>query len=180
MSISANVAVSGGLYVPFRGFDREAGAVGTLDVQGATVGDGSGGTVAINIQWNYLEFGFHPIWIPTMISVQDTLAVAELVEVLFRGLGNERINDFHAENVTTTASVFTTRNLGKVTDLGFPIEPPENSKETLRTMLSAGWATNTNALLYELHAFGVIYDAEALARGKVRGRAPDLLLGGVR
>ncbi len=180
MSISTNIVVSDGLYVPFRGFDREAGPVGTLDVQGQTVGDGSGGTVAINIQWNYEEFGFHGIWVPTMISIQDTLASAIPVEVLFRGLGNERINDFHGEIVTPTASTFTTRNLGKVTDLAFPLEAPQNSRETLRTVITAGWATNTNALLYELHVYGVLYDAESLARGKMRGKAPDLLLGGVR
>ncbi len=180
MAISQNRSVSDGLYVPFRGFDREAGPVGTLDVQAQATGDGGGGTVAINIQWNYIEFGFHPIWIPTMISVQDTLASAIPVEVLFRGLGNERILDFHAEIVVTVASTFTTRNLGKVSDMGFTLEAPLDAKETLQTVMSAGWATNTNALLYEIHAYGVVYDAEALARGKQKGKAPDVLLGGVR
>ncbi len=180
LAISDQIDVSSGLYVPFRGFDREAGPVGTLDVQSQTVADVSGGTVALNVRWNYEEFGFHMIWIPTMITIIDTLAAAETVEVLYRGLGNERIADFHGEIVTTVSSGFTARNIGKVAELGFPFEANVDARETPQGIISAGWATNTNLLLYELHIFGPVYDAEALARGKQEGKSPDVLLAGVR
>ncbi len=177
MSVSTSIDGNEGLYVPFRGFDRGAGAVGTLDIQGKTTGDGSGGTVAINIQMQRIMFGFHLIWVPTLVSIFDTLATAVDVELLLRGLGQERILDFHAEIVTMTASTFTVRNLGRAVNLALPIEP---QSDTLGTVLSAGWATNTNALLYELHVFGAVYDAEALAKGKAEGKAADVLLAGVR
>ncbi len=177
MSVSTSIDGNEGLFVPFRGFDREAGAVGTLDIQGKTVGDGSGGTVAINIQIQRLMFGFHIIWVPTLVSIFDTLATAVDVELLLRGLGQERILDFHAEIVAMTASGFTPRNLGRGRNLALPIESQD---DTLGTVISAGWATNTNALLYELHVFGAIYDGEALARGKQKGKGADVLLAGVR
>ncbi len=183
MSVSTNVPVNDGsdpgvaLYVPFRGFDRSLGPVGTLDVKAVTVGDGSGGSVAISIQMRKQEFGFHPLWVPTMISVEDTLATAENPEVLFRGLGNERLIDQHCENVVMLASLVGARNCGKVANIGFIIEPDVVANATVMTCT---WATNTNLLLYNIHAYGVIFDGEAMARGKYPGSAVSTLLAGVR
>ncbi len=180
MTVSTTVALETagvGLYVPFRGVDRAFGPVGTLDAKATTVGDGSGGNVAISLQMKRLEFGFHPLWVPTMISIEDTLATAENPEVLFRGLGNERLLDQHCENVVMTAALVGARNCGKVEKLGFIIEPDQIGNAT---GVTCTWATNTNLLLYNLHVYGVVFDGEAMARGKRPGSSVSPLLAGVR
>lgn len=177
MSVSVGQTVGNfGLYVPFRGFDREAGPVGTLFVDVSATGDGSGGTVTLGITMKRLEFGFHPIWVPTRVSSLDGLASPEAVEFMFRSSGNERLNGDLREPALGVA-VAGGNNLAAFNQLGVAVEP---TNETAATVLQCLWSTNTNAVVYHLHAFGVLYDAEALARGKRSGKAPDVLLGGVR
>ncbi len=165
------------LYVPFRGFDRSLGPVGTLDVKAVALGDATGGSVAISIRMRKEEFGFHPLWVPTMISIEDNLATVENPEVIFRGLGNERLIDEHCENVTMVASLVGSRNCGKVQSIGFIIEPDQ---PTPNSIVTCTWATNTDTLAYNVHMYGVIFDGEAMARGKHAGSAVSPLLAGVR
>lgn len=176
MSVSSFITVENGLYVPFRGFDREVGPVGTLCVDAQVIGDGSGGTATINLQMRREEFGFHVIWIPTRVSVVDDLAAAEEVFFSFRASGNERLNADISEAVLSIR-VANGLNMGSFTNLGVAVE---TASTTIISVMQAGWLTNTNLKVYHLHAYGILYDDEALARGKRSGKAPDQLMGGVR
>lgn len=176
MSVTATSQVAAGLYTPFRGFDREAGPVGTLSVNAEVTGDASGGSVTAVISMAREEFGFHPIWVPTRVGTRDVLAVAEAVEFTFRGSGNDRLDSDIEEGVLATR-VVGALNLAAFVALGVAIEVVSLPAVQV---VQARWATNTNTLLYHLHVYGVLYDGTALARGKEKGKSADLLLGGVR
>lgn len=175
MTVTVNVAVADSLYVPFRGFDREAGAVGTLFVDGNATGDAGGGNIVIRVFMGFIEFGFHPIWVVTRMSALDDLATPEVVNVAIANAGNERLDADLQENVLTLAGF--DLNVANFGHLGVPIEPDSS---TTGTVLIATWSTNTDTKAYHFHAFGLLYDAEAMARGKQKGRSADPLLGGIR
>ncbi len=176
MSVSVTFNFDTGLYVPFRGVDREAGFVGTFEVNGFDVGDGSGGTVTVTLASKRLEFGFHPIFVPTRIMTFDDQASATAVRVAIVEQGNERIDDPFSEAKTALA-VGSGNNFANFTDLAIPIEVQTDGNNPV---VQAAWPTNTNAKSYQVRVFCVVYDAEAIARGKEKGRALDVLLGGAR
>lgn len=177
MSVTLNENVEDvGLFVPFRGFDREVGPVGTLHCFQTVFGDGSGGTVAILLRMKRVEFGFHPIWVLTRVHTLDQLATPEVVRMSYSASGNERLSFGMNENILSAAGPPTSSSVN-FRHLQVPIEP---SEEAVSQVLSARWSTNTNALTYEFSVFGMLYDAEAMARGKEKGRAADPLLGGIR
>ncbi len=165
-----------GLFTPFRGFDREFGAVGTLYCDAEATGDGSGGTVRINLLMSRLEFGFHPIWVVTNITTTDLLTSAAAVRMAYTSDGNERLSSSLDEAQVAIAAPGNT-NIAAFTNLSVPIEP--DIAAGLR-VLSALWATNETGDVYHMHVFGPVYDGEALARGKARGKGADNLLSGIR
>lgn len=177
MSVTSSTPSESGLYTPFRGFDREAGAVGTLSVDAEATGDGSGGTVTIVISMKFEQFGFHSLWIPTRVSSLDNLASPEVVEFSFRSSGNDRLAAGDLREAATALATGGANNVASFSALGVSIEV---RSLTNVSVMQVRWTTNTNALLYHLHVFGILYDGEALARGKAAGKAPEQLLGGVR
>ncbi len=177
MSITTTVSFdsTAGLYVPFRGVDREAGFVGTFEVNASDTGDGSGGTVTITFSSKRLEFGFHPIFVPTRIMTFDDQSSPTTVRVGIVEQGNERLADPFSEG--RLAIAVGGSNFANFLDLAIPIEV---QVETNSSVVQAFWGTNTNAIVYACRLFCVVYDAEAIARGKVKGKILDTLLGGVR
>jgi len=175
MAVSTTRFASAGLYVPYRGVDRAVGMVGTLAIDAQTTGDGSGGAVSLLVAFARLEFGFHLIYVPTRVSTFDSLVTPEVVMFQYDPAGNERVADSLREASLAIAGFG--GSSATFDKLGVPIEPDQ---ETATSCLVAQWTTNTNALVYHLHVFGVVYDAEHMARGKRPGRTPDVLLGGVR
>lgn len=174
MSVVTVTQMADQLYVPFRGFDREAGMVGTLSVDINVTGDASGGTILGQLNMNFLEFGFHPIWVPTRVGGRDNLATAEEILLSYLQAGNERI----ATDIDEGRLALTINGINRIQfeHLAVPIEPLSGGG----LVLQGFWLSNVDTKLYHIHAFGPIYDAEALARGKEKGKTPDLLLGGVR
>lgn len=164
-----------GLYTPYRGFDRAEGPVGTLSIDAEATGDGSGGTMTVRVIMSRIEFGFHPIWVVTRLNTLDGLAAAEAVLMRFAEAGNERLNaDFNDAVLAVRQGAL---NVANMEHLGLVIEP---DAVTDANVLIADWATNTNSVGYHLHAYGVLFDAEALARRKAFGKGVDPLLSGIR
>ncbi len=177
MSVSTTRFVSAiGLYTPFRGFDREVSAVGTLSLDAALTGDGTGGTITLSLSMERVEFGFHPILLVTRMSSLDGLATAEQVTVEYSSQGNERLNTDIIETNLPVAGPGSS-NIATYSRLGVPIEP---NLAAGGDILIARWTTNTDTIVYHLHVFGVVYDAEAMARGYRPGRRADELLAGIR
>ncbi len=162
------------LYTPYRGFDRGAGVVGTLHADFEATGDGSGGTIIVQLNMNFEEFGFHPIWVPTRVGSRDDQAAATDVLMTYLNTGNERLQTVVDER--QLAVILNGVNRAEFDKLSIPIEPIRGGG----VVLQGFWLANVNAKVYHIHAFGPIYDAEALARGKKEGKAPDMLLAGIR
>lgn len=177
MAVQISRAVADvGLYVPFRGFDREVGPVGTLSVDAQITGSASGGAVTLVITMARVEFGFHPIWIPTRVASNDELNTPEVVEFVFSQAGNERLNADYRE-AQLAAAVAGGTNVAIFEALGVAIEPQEALATAVLTMI---WSTNIDTDTYHMHVYGILYDGEALARGLRAGKGADQLLGGVR
>lgn len=174
MSVVTVSEMADQLFVPFRGFDRGAGVVGTLHADFQAVGDGSGGTLLAQLNMNFLEFGFHPIWVPTRVGSRDDQAAATNVLLTYMAAGNERITADVDER--QLAVIMNSINRAQFDKLSIPIEPQRGGG----LVMQGFWLANVNAKVYHIHAFGPVYDAEALARGKSPGKSPDLLLAGVR
>jgi len=176
MSVSTARFVASGLYVPFRGIDREVSAVGTLAIDATVTGDGSAGTVTIPLAMARIEFGFHPIWIPTRVFATVNLNSAQEVLFVYETSGNERLQGGMSEEVTSRVTI-NGDNVANASLLSIPIEP---NQEIASNVFSIRWGANNNGDVYELHMFGVLYDAEAMARGKRPGAAVDTFMAGVR
>lgn len=174
MSVVTVTQAGDQLFVPYRGFDRAAGIVGTLSVDINITGDASGGTILGQLNMNFLEFGFHLIWVPTRVGGRDNLATAEEILLSYLAAGNERLATDVDEGLL--AVTINGINRGQFEQLAVPIEPIIGGG----LVLQGFWLTNTDTKLYHIHAFGPVYDAEALARGKSKGKSVDLLLAGVR
>jgi len=176
MVISVTRSVSTGLYVPFRGVDRTVSAIGTLSVDATVTGDASAGSVTILITMARDEFGFHPIWIPTRaVAIEDNGASQEVLFV-YQVSGNERLQGGLSEEITTRVTG-DGDNIGNAEFLAVPIEPQGSVPQAV---FSARWQVNNDGSVYELHMFGVLYDAQAMASGKARGSRIDTFMAGVR
>ncbi len=167
-----------GLYVPFRTAQRggvDGGdPVGTLSINAEVTGDGTAGTVQIEVVMQKLAFGFHPLWLVTDLTLTDAGA-AQVVIAVFDSRGNERLIGDLSQVGSSVAGPFTT-SIFKATGNGVIIEPSSLLVATgAHEVMQGLWTTNTNGNIYHVHAFGYVYDAEILARsGRLAG-----LLGGL-
>jgi len=176
MSIAVTRSVSAGLFVPFRGVDRLVSPVGTLSIDAEATGDAGGGTVAITLAMASVEFGFHPIWIPTRIVVINNNGATQEVEIIYLANGNERIQAGLTEELTTRVTT-PGDNVGNASFLAVPIEPDSLAEADV---FFVRWSANVDTKVYELHMFGVLYDAQAMAQQKEKGSRVDLFMAGVR
>ncbi len=175
MAVANIVALADELYVPFRGTDRQAGFVGSLQASAAVTGDATGGVADVSFTAQMDMFGFRPIIIPTRIVGFDDQAAATSIRLLYLPAGNERLKDtINEQGLALTQSAVNTFNF---TELSIPIDPDQ---EAATSVLQAVWAANVNLKVYTLRLFAIVYDREELAKGKHKGKTWDTLLGGVR
>lgn len=163
MSVAVTRSTSAGLFVPFRNANRGGGdgsePVGTLSIDAEAAGDGSAGSVTIAIAMARLEFGMHPLFVPTYVNSEDSLVTAEEVEFQLDSVGNERIQDSLRQVVLAVDGL--NRNVARFVNDGLIVEPSQSVEANVFVF---AWKTNTNALTYHGHVFGYVYDAELLAR----------------
>jgi len=179
MSVVNTVSVLGnGLYVPFRGVSRSGGPVGTLQMQGQVTGDGSGGAASINFTSRRIEFGFHPMYAATRVHTVDGSATLQNVRFIYADECNERLShDFQEAAIPVESPA--NSNHANMSFLGIPIEPIDPIGGVEQNFFVASWETNNNAVNYDMHAFFIVYDLEALAKLPGTGSI-DLLIGGIR
>ncbi len=177
MAVATVRSVSAGLFVPFRGVDRTVSPVGTLAVDAHTTGDLSGGTVTITLQMSRDEFGFHTIWVITRAyALQGSAGVAQDILFTYLSDGNERIQASITEEATSRVTV-NGDNFSNAILLSIPIEPDSVSD---RNVFLVRFENNGDGDPYELHMFGVLYDAQAMATVKAPGSRIDIFMAGVR
>ncbi len=175
MSISNTVALSTGLYVPFRGHSRVERPLGSIQVTVSDVGDASGGGVTLAVTMSRIEFGFHPILIWTWVTWQDTAGAPTDVALQYRPAGNERMNNNMTSRglpIITADSSITVKSFSG-SELSALIEPDQEEAEVVALI-----SDNQNTVNYQGVFFGLLYDAEAMARHV--GLLPDPAFYGIR
>lgn len=161
------------LYVPFRTSSRggrDGGdPVGTLSINAGATGAAGGGTVTITITMGHIIHGFHPLFVPTYVSISDSLTTAEEVSLAYNSGGNERLvgSLTEAELLIAVAG----QNAKRFQSSGLLIEPVRGGG----SVMSAVWQTNTDTKTYHLHIFGYMFDAELLVTaGRLEGLSSGL------
>lgn len=177
MAIDVSTLVSSGKFVPFRTARRGGrygkDPVGTLFIDAGATGAAGGGTVTLRIAMARIEFGFHPLFVPTVINTFDTLATPEEVQLFYDSAGNERVVDGSSGIRQTELAVAGASSNDLVfTVPGFVIEPDQVAAADV---LDFVWATNTDTILYHAHVFGMLFDAEIIAREE--SEISELLMG---
>ncbi len=176
MVVAASKKMADGLFTPYRGLDQNVVPIGTFNTSVVVVGDGSGGTAIVDFTMDAEEFGFRASFIPTLITIADTLATPEQVELSYATAGNSRLEAALVFTVLPIASgTGNTINLAG-SQLAVPIEP--NTQQTNQVILSFRWSSNVTAKAYQAILFGLMYDMERMA--KLVGGRPDAVFFGVR
>ncbi len=164
MSVSATIVFATDvLYVPFRGSGRQY-SVGTFQVRGSVVGDGSGGTATILLSMVGDELGFPALYVPTLITVQDQLATAEVVRITYVQAGLERVGSGGANFVRAITPVtVAATNFGELAGSS-PILSVVHGLQAAVNVMSALWATNETGDTYQFLLYGLVYDEQYQAR----------------
>lgn len=174
MSISNNVEMGDGIYVPFfqkvRGGERGTSPVGTVKAAVTDTGDMSGGTVTIGLVMRKLTFGFRALIVPTFICAIDNLAAAEAVRLVFSE-GNRRIGDAAVLEEGLLSVAVSGQNVAKFDPAGILWEKLD---EGAATVVQAIWSTNTNTIVYNLRIVAAVFDAEVIEK---KGSISDFLAG---
>lgn len=176
MAVTATGLFTGGLFVPFRTAKRggrDGGdPVGSYYFDGGAVGAAGGGTVTIILAMQKEAFGFHPLFVPTHIDASDTLATAEEVQLIYDPAGNSRIAAGNGIRESVLAVAGSATNDVFFTAAGIIVEP---SEDVDTSVLAAVWKTNTDTKTYHFHIFGMLFDAEIMAREE--SKISELLMG---
>ncbi len=175
MTVTVLTSFGDGLYVPYRGLSKGDNPAGTYSHIMSGVGDGSGGTIVLRMRMQRLEFGFHPIL--TLVIVEATDNTAAVDQVLFQyevAPGNERLSTALTIPKDSLVSVTGSRVVFLGQDLPIPIEPVS---EVLTGAFLIQYQTNTNAANYNVRLFGMLWDAEVLARSPNRLHVPEQFFG---
>lgn len=176
MAVSATGLFTAGLFVPFRTGKR--GGVGGGDPVGSYYFDGGasgaagGGTVTIILAMSKEQFGFHALFVPTHIDASDNLAAAEEVQLIYDAAGNSRIAAGNGIRESRLAVAGSATNDVFFTAAGILIEGSEDADTSV---LAAVWKTNTDGKAYHFHVFGMLFDAEIMAREE--SKISELLMG---
>lgn len=179
MSVSVTVSFSAGLFVPFRTAKRGGGVnsgggdpVGSFYIDGDLTGDASGGTATMVLAMARLEFGFHPIFVPTHIDASDNLATAEIVQLIYDPVGNARLSAGNGIRQSKLSVAGSSTNDLLFDASGVLIEPSEVLQANVLDLV---WKSNTDTKIYHFHVFGMMFDAEIMAREYVK--VSELMMG---
>ncbi len=173
MTVTDNTELSSGLYVPFRGTNKVSDPIGSIQLTLSATGDGSAGQVNAHVLANRIEFGFHPILILTLVEAKDNLAATSERFLQYSSVGNERLGSAITIPKVPIAhgSDFIANWSGS--ELAIPVEPDGLAG---RNIFTVQWATNTNTEVYTCFIFGLLFDAERIAKG-VAVHLPDIFYG---
>jgi len=128
--------------------------VGTASFDVQVTGAAGAGAVTLSLLMSPDEFGFHVLFVPTLLGVEDTLGTKEDVRIGWKA--THRLTSLFREAIPTTTVLAV--NFGTLRGASPALQP-----ETVdQTVLDAVWATNTDTETYHFHGYGVVYDLERL------------------
>ncbi len=177
MSVTDITLFQDGHYVPFRGLAKGVQPAGSYSANMTGTGDGSGGTVNLQMSMRAIEFGMHCILTMVLVETNDNLTSA--VEVLFQYSatpGNERIDSAGILSIRKlpVSSIGLNRAVYLGQDLPVPIE---SISAAGTTCFNVAWATNTTGKAYTARIFALLWDAEVLARMPQTAVMPEQFFG---
>ncbi len=164
MAVSSTTQLADGNFTSFKGFYRSSGPVGTFSFIQRDVGDATGGGLSLIMSMGRLQFGFHALIVPTIISIQDNLATPEAVELVYLSTnrrvqavpdGGTSLRDVLVPTAGASGNtgVFTgSKPILEVQDVG-----PVN-------VMNFIWSTNTDTAIYRVSVYGLVYDGEYQAK----------------
>jgi len=164
MSVVDTTLFQNGKYTPFRGLSKVAGPVGTFSNVMSATGDATGDPVTLNLTSRFEEFGFHYAFVPTLITILDTLSTVEFVVLTHSAEGNERVLDGLQVITAPIAHSGAGGNVGffEGSQLAVPWEVEQDA--ATRRLCSVLWSTNENLKSYQVKIYGLMFDQEILAR----------------
>ncbi len=173
MTVEVERFLSSGDFVPFHQKVRGGveGAVGSLACDFEATGDGSGGSVWINVSAADIEFGFRYLFVPTFVFTRDTLASAANISFGWVGTSNRRLQVLESYAQTLVAIAASGVNHAKADPSGIVIEGRTRAQGRI---MRIAWPTNTNTFVYHVHVFGTMFDAELIEK---QGSIHSLLTG---
>lgn len=173
MTVTDNTELKTACYVPYRGTSRVTDPSGSFSLSLTGTGDSSGGYVNLHVLANKLEFGYHPIIVVTSATLKDNLAATSQRRFEFSSVANERLCAAVSIPKVPVADGSDWISIYSGGELAVPIEPDGVAG---RNIFTCGWRTNTNTKVYTAFIFGLIWDAEELAR-EVGAQMPDIFYG---
>lgn len=173
MTVNVDTELGAGHFVPYRGPSNIVNPTGSIEIAMTGTGDGSGGFFNLNLLANRIEFGFHPILVLTLVEANDNLAAIAERFLQYSAQGNERLSQAISipKVALPTGADFT--SIWSGSELAVPVEP---NGEGTRGLFTVHWDVNTNLEVYFARIFGLLFDAEALAR-EVGVDMPDIFYG---
>ena len=161
MALTVDAVLSPANFVPWSQ-RRTSPQVGSFSVDLGATGDATGNPVIVNSEWTSGEWGFRAILVPKGVSIQANADPGN-VRVEFTAAGNRRL----LGNVTVgfdpiqVGSDFVTPEYVFPADLSIDLG---QVVETALRWMQVEFAANTDGTAYHAHAWGLVYDAEMLAR----------------
>ncbi len=172
MSILVTVSFADGVYTPFfqdvRGGADGKSPVGTVHMNTADVGDGSGGIVTATYTMDRIVYGFRALIVPTQIVSFDNLATPEVVKLQYQSNNRRMITSADQASLAVAAQ---SGNVAKFDESGILLE---NEEAFERAVISLVWSTNTNTIVYQTKIFAAVFDAEVI---EAQGSVSDFLAG---
>lgn len=164
MAVTSTTQLADGNFVSFKGFYRSMGPVGTFSFIQRDVGDATGGGLSLIMSMARLQFGFHALIVPTIISVQDNLATPEAVELVY-GNTNRRVIGVPDAGTSLRDVLVPVAGASGNTGVYTGSKPIlEVSDESPVGVLSFVWSTNTDTKIYRVAVYGLVYDGEYQAK----------------
>ncbi len=173
MTVTVNTEMATAVFVPYRGTNRVTDPMGSFFLSLTGTGDGSGGNVNLHVLSNQQEFGVHPIFVVTQAQLKDNLAATSERRFEFSSVGNSRVGAALSIPKVPIADGADFISVFAGGELAVQIEPDGVSG---RNIFTCGWRTNTNTEVYTAFIFGLVWDAETIAR-QVDAHMPDIFYG---
>ncbi len=173
MTVNVTTEFGTALFIPYRGPSWVVNPVASFQLSLTGTGDGSGGFVNLQVVANRVEFGFHPIIILTLVEANDNLSATSERFLQYASIGNERLANAFTIPKVPLPSGADFISIWSGSELAVPVEPDGAGA---RNIFVVHWDTNTNAEVYLARIFGLMFDAEALAR-EVGAEMPDIFYG---
>lgn len=176
MVVTVNASIGDGNFQRYQGErdKKDGGAVGTFSIDMQGVGDSGGGTVTLNLQASRTPFGFRAALVPIAVSVQVT---TDPGNVFFSYSDNNNFRLDGAANIQYASDLIQVGSEFFLPEQVVPRVGIEPVTKVAANVFTVRFTTNTDATVYHLHMFGIVFDRERMAKHGAYGPYTGALTG---